>query len=423
MRLAILLLFAAVAVVLHAALMRRQGGIGRAVVRWVLLAAALVATSVAGPAIRARLSPWLDASPVAPAVAFDPSGDPLRSKALATQHPEHPFPSGGDAAAVASWQASVRQTLRDRQDLDLDLDLGAAAMPPEVLSSDFVGPIRRTLVRFTSWDGTRIPAYVLDPGGSARKAGVLVVPGHGLGIAATAGFVEEYEHQAALALAQRGYLVVTPEIRGFGMLAPSGRSTHRLVAATALAAGTSYKAVVAKDLHRALTVLEQWPGVDRDRLAVVGTSLGGELSVLLAGLDPRIKVAVANGYGGATGPIVEDDDSDDETGQTPHGCHTMPGINEILHGEDWARLVAPRPLLIVRGNREQSSRSGEYQRLVREAYPSAADAFGFEVGQGGHEFYVENTARFLARWLKADSRQAATTAGRGSSAALASGTL
>lgn len=397
MRLLILLLAVLVALVLHELLVRRSPGMVRAAARLILLVFALAAMAVAGPLLRARLSPWLDDDQAPLAVPFDRSGDPLGSKALAAQRPEHPFPSGSDAAAVSLWQERVRQALRERQ--DLDFNRGEPESAPVVVSTDFVGSVRRTLVRFTSWDGTHVPAYVLDPGGPTPKAGVLVVPGHGLGIRATAGFIEDYQHHAALALAQRGYLVMTPEIRGFGMLAPEGRPTHRLVAASALTAGTSYKALVAKDLHRALTVLERWQGVDRNRLAVVGTSLGGELSVLLAGLDPRIKVVVANGYGGAAGPIVEDEDADDEASQTPHGCHTMPGINEILQGEDWARLIAPRPLAIVRGDREPASRSTAYGRLVREAYSSTPDTFAFEVGQGGHEFYVDITARFLARWL------------------------
>jgi dienelactone hydrolase len=397
MRLLVLLVGVSGALILHELLVRRPAGIVRTAARLVLLLCALGAMAVAGPFLRDRLSPWLDDGRVPVAVPFDPAGDPLGSKALATQRPEQPFPSGGDAAAVSSWQQSVREALRARQ--DLDLGRGAPETPAEVLSTDSVGSIRRTLVRFTSWDGTRVPAYVLDPGGPEKKAGVLVVPGHGLGIRATAGYVEEYQHQAALALARRGYVVVTPEIRGFGMLAPEGRAAHRLVAATALMAGTSYKALVAKDLHRALTVLQGWPGVDHKRLAVVGTSLGGELAVLLAGLDPRVKVTVANGYGGATGAMVEDADTSDDTGEASHGCHTMPGINEILAGEDWARLLAPRPLAIVRGNREPASRSDSYARLVREAYPANSDTFAFEVGQGGHEFYADITARFLAKWL------------------------
>ena len=399
MRPGLALLVGFFALVLHERYVRRPDGRHRVLARAALLAVALLSAAASGPDVREYVSTWFRGSTAPLPASFDSDGDALGSKALAAQRPLHPFPSGGGANAVTAWQEGTRLALREHQDLKFVTE-EIGAVPTTVLSSEVVGHIRRTLVHFTADDGTRVPAYVLDPGGPAKKAGVLVIPGHGEGIRATAGLVEEYQHQAALALARRGYVVLTPELRGFGMLAPGARSAHRFVAATALAAGTSYKALVAKDLHRALTVLEHWQGVDPDRLAAVGTSLGGELAVLLAGIDSRIKVTVSNGYGGATGPVVENEGADDALDEPPHGCHTMPGINKILMGEDWARLVAPRPLLIVRGSHEPASRSIQYRDLAREAYPSAvADRFGFDVGEGGHEFFENITARFLMRWL------------------------
>ena len=395
----ILLLVAVSALILHERLTRRPDGVARAAVRWALLGFVLVTAAVAGPALRLQVAALLNDPAMVPTVPFDSAGDPLGAKALAAQRPQHPFPSGA-ADAVSSWQEHIRAVLRDEQDLELTRGESVLSVPTDVLRTESVGTIRRTLIRYTSWDGTRIPAYVLAPDG-VPKGAVLVVPGHGVGIGATAGLVEEYQHQAALALARRGYLTLTPELRGFGMLAPDGLPSHRVVAAAALAAGTSYKALVARDLHRALTVLEQWPGADRTRLAVVGTSLGGELAVLLAALDQRVKVTVSNSYGGVAGPVAEDDENNDEADQTPHGCHTMPGINRILLQEDWVRLVAPRPVLIVRGRGNLSSRAAAYQALVREAYRAsgAADRFGFQVEDGAHEFYQEATAQFLERWL------------------------
>ncbi len=132
---------------------------------------------------------------------------------------------------------------------------------------------------------------------------MLVVPGHGDGARSTAGVVpDDYQHAAALALARHGFVTLTPELRGFGMLAPKGVPTHRAVAAGALESGTSYKAVVVKDLARALTVLQRWPGVDASRVGVAGASLGGELAVLLGVLDERVKVVASQSYGGAIGP-------------------------------------------------------------------------------------------------------------------------
>ena len=44
--------------------------------------------------------------------------------------------------------------------------------------------------------------------------------------------------------------------------------------------------------RRALTLLEQLPGVDRSRLGVFGVSMGAQLTWLVAGSDRRVKTAV-----------------------------------------------------------------------------------------------------------------------------------
>ncbi|MEO2011949.1 MAG: acetylxylan esterase [Pirellulaceae bacterium] len=54
--------------------------------------------------------------------------------------------------------------------------------------------------------------------------------------------------------------------------------------------------------RRALTFLEQQPHVDRERLGVTGHSMGGKLTVLTAGIDPRIKAAVPSCGGTAAAP-------------------------------------------------------------------------------------------------------------------------
>jgi fermentation-respiration switch protein FrsA (DUF1100 family) len=137
------------------------------------------------------------------------------------------------------------------------------------------------------------------------------------------------------------------------------------------------------------------------RLAVAGTSLGGELAVLLGASDQRVRVVLSHSYGGSVGPVTVQQGEVDEAGQTPHGCHTIPGSNRILLLEDWARLVAPRPLLVVRGDRNTPRDSSAFREAVGEAYTAhgAADRFVMSIEQGAHEFYLEPSVRFLARWL------------------------
>ena len=368
--------------------------------RWGLLIVALGASVAAGRQAPDALRAWRRAAPPVP-IPFDHAGDPTRLRALQSQRPQHPFPAASVRDEAGSWRQSVLRDVASRTGLDFDSEPHLLTIGVTIVETQMVGDLRRTLIRFDSWDGTRIPAYVFEPPGSAAKRAVLVVPGHGLGVAATAGLADEYQHGAALELARRGFVTLTPELRGFGMLAPEGVAAHRLVAAAALAEGTSYKAVVGRDLSRALTVLQQWKGVDPARVGVTGTSIGGELAVLLAALDSRVKATVSNSYGGAIGVQDEDASGNDETDQTPHGCHTMPGINQVLLQEDWVRLIAPRPVLVVRGDRNTPRTIDVFERLVLPAFRAhgATDRFRVAVEPGGHEFYPAVTAEFLQRWL------------------------
>ena len=328
------------------------------------------------------------------------TGDPLLRGVLDLQRPERPFPEQGDVTAVRTWQESIAAQLRVKAEF--------TSPPPtvatRVVETAELGDVRRTFLEFTSWDGTRIPAIIHQPKDGVERAAILVIPGHGRGIRATAGIGHvDYQHAAALELAKQGYVTLTPELRGFGLLTPDGIPVHRAVAHAALASGTFYKSIVARDLSFALTVLQQWDRVDGSRLAVAGTSLGGELAVFFGGLDPRPRVIIAHSYGGTVGPETVVAAATDTVRQTPHGCHTIPGVNQILHREDWFRLLAPRAVQMVRGvdNSPDPQALKGFESSVLQAYAAlgAGDRLEVLVHPGEHEFFVEAAARFLARWL------------------------
>lgn len=368
--------------------------------RALLLGLVLVAVALGARAqFTIRTPSLLKASPADP-VAAELSGDPLLRGTLEAQRPDRPFPVGGSAEDVRSWQSHVAETLRNRSELSGEL----SSVSFRVLEQREIDGIRRTLLEFTSWDDTPIPAYVHQPSGATRGGGILVIPGHGRGIRATAGFEpEDYQHAIARELARQGYVTLSPELRGFGMLAPDGRPLHSAIAHAALDAGSFYKAIVARDLRVALTVLEQWEGVDPSRLAVAGTSLGAELAVFLAGMDSRPRVIISHSYGGAVGPVSVAEAAGDDARQRPHGCHTIPGINRVLHQEDWFRLLAPRPVQVVRGTQNVRPSPGvdAFKAAVSDGFRpfGARERFEFSIEVGRHEFFLEPAIRFLAKWL------------------------
>ena len=370
----------------------------RAALRQVLLLVLLAAAVGLGsrPPLINRLAA-LTASPPRP-LGFDPGGDPALRLVLQEQRPERPFPDGGSRDEVSAWQQHVIDAIRARAEISGD---PPQHVPVTILESTEIGAVRRSFVRFTSDDGTSIPAYVHEPIEGGTFGGVLVVPGHGSGIRATAGLISDYQHGAALELAKHGYVTLTPELRGFGFLTADGASTHRAVAFAALEAGSFYKAAIVRDLRLALTVLQQWDRIDPSRLAVAGTSLGAEIAVLLGVVDSRPRVILSHSYGGASGPVRVAEWVTDETRQTPHGCHTIPGINRIVWHEDWFRLLAPRAVLVARGATDMTRSPDAFRRAVGDAFEAfgAGDRFEFSVHEGDHEFFITPAVDFLRRWL------------------------
>ena len=117
---------------------------------------------------------------------------------------------------------------------------------------------------------TTVPGILYLPGDQADCAAVIVFHG-------SDGFKSNHE-MIARRLAKEGFAALA--LTWFG-----GGSSRSL-----------WSAVRAEDILQATAFLEQQPGVDADRLGLIGFSRGGGLALIMAALIPQTK-AVVNYFG------------------------------------------------------------------------------------------------------------------------------
>ncbi len=329
-------------------------------------------------------------------------GDPDLLRWLKSQKPDLPRPNFANVREFRAWQTSLRRnlyTIFDIADIYSSIDVQYRKISSTIVTQN----ITRDFLTFNAFDGTTIPAYLFTPqSNNSPQPAIIVLSGHvgeyEEGISQTAGLVDSYQHKAALELARAGFVTLTIEFRGFGYLGPHVNTNHKLVAYNAILGGSFYKAIISKDIKYAFDLLQSLNGVDSKRIGITGASFGGEMAVVYAALDERIKASVFNSSGGATG--VRHGVSGKRRAQ-PFYTHIIPGRNTYLLQEDLYFLIAPRPLLGVVGGDDYSGDSEVFSKTVREAYKtfSASSLFGFEIAPGGHEYFIQPSVQFFTQYL------------------------
>lgn len=327
---------------------------------------------------------------------IDSPGDGLGLRSLVTsQLPQAGPPNLRSKTELLGWQGQVRKQLQELFRFDPE-----ARMRPAVsrLSETHLPEgLTRLEIAFQTFDDAWLTGLVFFPTGPGPFPCVLAIHGHvGAaedGVTQIGEDEQSYQRGAARALARAGILSMTFALRGLGRSGGAQHVEHRLVAYNALLAGTFYKAVLCRDIQVALEVLAGFDQADTARLGLLGVSFGGELAVTYAALSPRINAVSFHAYGGTVGPRPP------ARGANPayeHGCHLVPGVNEILSDEDWLTLLAPRPTLGVRGSRETTDPT-EAREAVQEAWLTLGVGSHFEFIQepGGHELFLGPTLRFF----------------------------
>ena len=146
----------------------------------------------------------------------------------------------------------------------------------------------------------------------------------------------------------------------------------------------------------ALDYLETLPQVDKNRIGCAGLSLGGEMTMWLGALDPRLAAIVSAGFLTYM----------DQLEQNHCMCWKFPHLRDLVDFPDIYSLIAPRPLQCQNGLKEPPSQfcvslAREVMKEIEVIYSDLRlpDHVVLDVHGGGHEINLPILLEFLRKHL------------------------
>lgn len=312
----------------------------------------------------------------------------------------HPLLSDGNQKIddLAGWQKQ-RAKLRSEWLKFLGPMPDAPANNETTLLKDVSLPdCTRQLVRYECEPGLFVEAYLLrstDPTFTGLRPGLVALhQTTNSTIDETAGISGPDSLQLGLKMARRGFVVICPRcflwqnatslqaaVKQFQERHPRTLGMHKML----------------YDARRAVDILLAQPGVDPQRVAAVGHSLGAKEVLYLAAFDERIKAAVASEGGLALRST---------NWEAP--WYLGPSIREAgfpRNHHELVALTAPRALLILGGESGPGAADGDRSwPLINAAIPvyqlSGKPArVGLLNHHQGHSISPESFKR-IAEWLE-----------------------
>lgn len=315
------------------------------------------------------------------------------------------------------WRTELRATLTRLLGLDRMIPVQPHARVTETTQCD---GYRRERVELDTEPGVTMTLYVLVPAGLTGAApGVIAAHGHDSGgklsvagivdVPGVAERVRTYNYDYGVQCARHGYVVFCPDARGFGERRESfsqgpdkvfHSSCHQL-AHMALPLGQTVAGMWAWDLQRLLDYIQTRPECQGRKMGCIGLSGGGLQTLWLSALDDRVDCAIDSGYFyGVKDSLLHLSDNCD--------CNYVPHLWEKVDMGDLGALVAPRPLLIEAGLRDDLNGLRGMDN-VKEQFAIAQQAYALlhvpgsldiDVFDGPHMWHGARALAWLDQWLR-----------------------
>jgi len=315
------------------------------------------------------------------------------------------------------WHHDARAALRHKLGLDrITASLGDHRPTVELGEPEDLGQYTRQQGAIETEPDVRIPFWLLTP--KADPPWPLGIFPHGhdrRGHNTTAGVYADEAHRrksiaedrdVAVQAVKLGFVAVAPAVRGLatdGVPDLHGRHGNRDCRSHlmhCLMAGRTATGERVWDMQRLLDWAVKQPGVDANRILMMGNSGGGMVTIFAAACDTRITVAV---------PSCSFAPSVSANGYLFHcDCNMVPGLIELGGLPGVAGLIAPRHLLAVNGRNDTLFSKAAIQRATQDVqaiYTAAKHPKRFEHrwGDAGHRFYAGLMWPFVFRAFERDS--------------------
>jgi dienelactone hydrolase len=304
-----------------------------------------------------------------------------------------------------SWSTKLRAKLRELMGIDC---LETCEMDVVYEQKEQMNGYMRQKIYYRSFPNLYTPAYLLYPDGLSGKGRAMVaLHGHGRGVEDVMGIahsdddakgISATNYDYAVQLVQRGYVVIAPNLTGFGERRLKNNAVWdcRSLQPYAMLLGTNLWAIKFVEIQKAIDILEQSDYVDKERIGCLGLSGGGQMTTVTAALDERIRAAVISGYINTF--------LDSILAMEHCLCNYLPGILKYAESYDIASLIAPRPLYVESGTRDPifPVDAAKYAvNKIRRAYQvlQAEDKLYHDVFEGDHRFYGHGCFHWLEKHL------------------------
>ncbi|MBI2680522.1 MAG: acetylxylan esterase [Candidatus Solibacter usitatus] len=253
-------------------------------------------------------------------------------------------------------------------------------------------------VIFESRPGFPVSAnvYRAKPFAAGKHPAIVSPIGHFLSAGKTASEVQA----RCIKLAQMGFVVLVYDAIGQGERMTLGNIHHEAGYAL-LPLGETIAGWMVWDTMRAIDYVSTLAEVDAERIGVTGNSGGGLNTLFTAALDSRVHAAAVTGFTFEFANWLKY--------AGPHcTCTHLPGVFAAMEWFEIAGLIAPRPLLMLQGDRDNifpisgARRAGRNAEAIYALLLQPANARFDEVAGQPHAYsrpYREHMYGWMARHL------------------------